>query len=696
MINNSQQNIDNQLSQMEARGQIIKSSYYSSLNNYENQKLSQLNSELANLQEQEQQNIFTKYSQEWYDLQSDIQSVKNAINDAETAIIENNKKVGELRQAMYDDIASRNSNISTEASFLAGLLGDNLTDDKTGNFTKEGIAMLGTYAIDMESNTSTALSYKKDREELEKQIADYKKGNSHALDAYGSLDAAEKKLDEIIQKQQDAISAEYANEKQIYDLMTQRYETQLSYMQSIIEARKKLLDMTKDLYEYDRNISNQTKSIASLEKQLTALQGDDSEAGRLRRSQLQQSLDEANQELQDTEFDRLISNQQNMLDNLYSQYEDLIHELEKNFEKVVNDGVELINGKSGEISEAITDYAKNYGYNPSVDMKSILGALTSSGDGDVKTLPGAINNGLSNLGMIFQKGVTDIINAYTGSKSDTDNSNNGSDNSSDRTKGEAQVQNFSTNYQDNLNRAKESLNNTTQKISENYANIIASGIASGKSNTTSQNELKKQEEQEKNSVALLNKARSFIGANATTAKKKKEKYSYVNQKIYDSTNGKVLSDANLKKLAKNLGVTYNDATANGNLAKKLKEIKYTGFKRGGIGQLVKASGEDGLALVRNGEGFIAPEHVDAIKDLVNIVPDMTQFTKTLTNIKPVSRNIGNTFGDIVINAELPNVKDSYDFVDDIQNNRRVQQALTIGVKDVVEKGKITNNIQSVR
>ena len=123
-------------------------------------------------------------------------------------------------------------------------------------------------------------------------------------------------------------------------------------------------------------------------------------------------------------------------------------------------------------------------------------------------------------------------------------------------------------------------------------------------------------------------------------------------------------------------------------------VKSSAFATGGIAK-IKPVGEDGIAWVRNGEGFIAPEHVEALKDLVNIVPDMTQFTKTLTNIKPVSRNIGNTFGDIVINAELPNVKDSYDFVDDIQNNRRVQQALTIGVKDVVEKGKITNNIQSI-
>ena len=66
------------------------------------------------------------------------------------------------------------------------------------------------------------------------------------------------------------------------------------------------------------------------------------------------------------------------------------------------------------------------------------------------------------------------------------------------------------------------------------------------------------------------------------------------------------------------------------------------------------------------------------------------------NLKSVRSNVGNTFGDIVINAELPNVKDSYDFINDIQNNRKTQRALEISVKDCISKGKITNNIQSIR
>ena len=145
-----------------------------------------------------------------------------------------------------------------------------------------------------------------------------------------------------------------------------------------------------------------------MEKQLIALQGDDSESGRLRRSQLQQSLDEANQELQDTEFDKLISDQENMLDNMYSQYEDLLQELEKDFEEVVRDGVDIINGTSKEISATLRNYSSKYGYNPSNDMKSILNGL------NVATLPDSLNEGLSGLGLIFQKSAQDIIAAYTG------------------------------------------------------------------------------------------------------------------------------------------------------------------------------------------------------------------------------------------------------------------------------------------
>lgn len=672
-IDNSQQNKNNQISQMETRGQIVLSSFYTDLNNYESQKLAELKNELADLESR--QNNFKDKSTEWYNLQSDIQDVKNAINDAETAIIENNKKVGELRQAMYDDIAARNSNIASESQFMASLLGNNLTNEKNGDFTEEGLAVLGTYAINAESSASTARAYAQERKEIEKQISEYKNGNNHALDAYGSLETAKNRLSEVIQNQRDALSSEYDNEKQIYDLMTQRYESQLSYMNTIIDAKKELFDMEKDLYDYEKNINNQTKNIASLEKQLAALQGDDSEEGRAKKSAVQRSLDEANEELQDTEYERYISEQQNMLDNLYSQYEDLIHELEQNFETVVQKGISTINEKSDVIVGTLSNYVTDFGYNPSEDMSKILGALTTSGDGDVKTLPGSITNGLSNLGVIFQKGVTDIMNAYNG----TNAANNSSTNKSSSSEADTSDNGGTPNRNGSIVIQADGMTTTVADMQKNI-----------------------QVNSERDQLKKL-----MVGKNySSKANKNWNKYSSKLNQLLAKHTGYVIKDGdnyidafakmlNLKAAVK--GKSGSKYAQDGNVYQSLKKrFPSLGFSHGGIGRLVKASGEDGFALVRNGEGFIAPEHVESIQSLMNIIPDMTQFTNALTHVEPVSRELSNQFGDIVINAELPNIANVQDFVQALQHDRKTQQALTIATKDLMEKGRITNRIQNIQ
>lgn len=176
----------------------------------------------------------------------------------------------------------------------------------------------------------------------------------------------------------------------------------------------------------------------------------------------------------------------------------------------------------------------------------------------------------------------------------------------------------------------------------------------------------------------LNAARSFISANAQKAKKKRAELSYVNQRIYDATNGKVLSTENLKKLAKNtLKIEYDNAGKDGKLAKKLKEIRYSGFKTGGIAELMP-KGEDGLAWVRNGEGFVSPEDVKHINKLLEVTPSMEQFIHAYDNI-PKTTNVNNqvSYGDVSFNFELPNVVDRKDLLRTIQNDRGIQSAIKI-------------------
>ena len=655
---NDEQDVSNRISETEARGDIVQSSYYSALNRYEQSVLNDLNTELQGLKKE--QNSFAKYSPEWYSLQSDIQAVENSISETNISIIENNKKIGELRQSMYDDIASRNNNAGSEAQFLAGLLGDNLFDDKTGSMTKEGLGVLGTYGIELEANTNTALFYANQRKEIEQAIASYNSGNAHALDSYGSLNKAEEKLNEAIKNQQEATTAEYASMKKIYDMMVKRYETQLAYMKSIIDAKKQVLSMEKDLYDYQKNISSQTKNIAALEKQLAALKGDDSEEGRAKRSKLQVNLDEANQELQDTEYERYISDQENMLDNMYTQYEDLLSELEKDFETVVKDGLAIIDANASSISTTLNEIADKYGYNPSGDMKEILSVMQSSNGTIVNTLPGTITNGLSELGRIFQEGANAIVAAYSGKT----------------------------------------------PVSGNNPDTTDGGGSGGGSNSNGGTErFRVENTSDSDSVKLQDFLSGLSGANDITkplkrAKKNKTYESELNQKL--SQYGYVVKTGTgthglsyINMFAQALGLKSGDGSysSKGAAYKALKKKYPAKFRTGGIVRAKNVPKDGDFVPVR-----VNPDETILTQDFTKLLPGAVDTMKDFIKVPDYAgmaepRQMGNTFGDIVINTELPNVKDSYDFANDLQNNRRTQRAIEVGVYDLMKQGKFTSNIQ---
>lgn len=114
-----------------------------------------------------------------------------------------------------------------------------------------------------------------------------------------------------------------------------------------------------------------------------------------------------------------------------------------------------------------------------------------------------------------------------------------------------------------------------------------------------------------------------------------------------------LSQANMVKLAKVLGLNDinstslvgTDVVGKANKRRILEELKKSGFKTGGIAvdnNLIKQAGENRLAFVRNGEGFVKPEHVDKIKDMLssldpirNIVKDTSALYK---DFSAISRN----------------------------------------------------------
>lgn len=244
LLDNDEQDIKNQVSLMEAKGQIVTAGYYNSQTRYEKEKRNRTVEERSAVQNAlnaaVKEGKIKLYSDEWYDIQSKLQTLDNTINDCDINIVENTKKLVELHDAMIDDIAKGNNNIQSEADFLAGLMGDNLTDSDTGTLTREGKGVLGTYGIGMEANESNARRYKGEVDRIQKLRDKNTKGE------YASIEERDKAYEAYYQKWQDSIKGVYDYESKIIDLITNKYKAQLDYIKKIIDAKKEALSAEKD------------------------------------------------------------------------------------------------------------------------------------------------------------------------------------------------------------------------------------------------------------------------------------------------------------------------------------------------------------------------------------------------------------------------------------------------------------------
>lgn len=384
LVDNSMQDINNRVSLTQAHGKIVTSGYYQDLNKQQTSKRASAVDEQMKIQKELIESIkdgtIKIGSDEWYEVQSTLQSLDNTISECDVAIADNTNAIRQIHVDMQEAMLENANRINSEADFLSTILSRaELTNSDTGMLTKEGLATLGVYGVNLETTQEQMRELSKERailQEMKKKgILDYGDNGKHK---YNSLEQLEEAYDNIISKQQEWTKNEFDSEQKIIDLMKEYYQTQLDYMKEIIDAKKKVIDLQADLYTYEKNIAEKTRNIAILEKQATGLRNDTSEEGRARLAKLQVSLDEAQRDLQDTEYERFISDQQNMLDNLYSEYEDLMQSLFKNTDTLLKDGIAAINNNATLIKGILDKTAEDYGYNYSDNFSDIINAFNAN------------------------------------------------------------------------------------------------------------------------------------------------------------------------------------------------------------------------------------------------------------------------------------------------------------------------------
>ena len=355
---------DNGIDNLEARGYLASTKFYEAMKNVEKQNIAVQKKELESLTKAMSEAVnsgeIKEGSEAWYDMQNDINAVKESIQESETAVIEFNNSIREIKWERFEYLQEQISNITDEANFMIDLMENSDLFTDNGKFTDTGMATLGLHGQNYNVYMAQADKY---AEELKKLNADIAKdqNNTKLL----------QHRQELLEAQRDSILAAEDEKQAIKDLVADGIEKELDALQDLIDKYIEAMDTAKDLHDYQKDIEKQSSEIAKLQKQLSAYSGDNSEETRATIQKIQVDLADAMDDLEETQYEHYISEQKKLLDNLYDEYEAILNERLDNIDALISDMIDTINANSASISTTLQVQSDKVGYDLSTAMKSI-------------------------------------------------------------------------------------------------------------------------------------------------------------------------------------------------------------------------------------------------------------------------------------------------------------------------------------
>ena len=397
---------NNGLDDLEARGYFASTKYYEALRKAEQQNISARKKELKDLTAAMSEAInsgsIKENSEAWYDFQTKINDVKEAIQESETAMVEFGNSIREVKWDHFDYLQDQISAITEEADFLIDLMeNSDLYTDK-GQLTDTGMATMGLHGQNYNVYMAQADKYAKELLSLNKEITN-DPNNTKLLD----------RREELLKAQREAILAAEDEKQAIVDLVRDGIDLELDALKDLISSYTDALDSAKDLFDYQKRIKDQTSEIARLQKQLTAYAGDNSEETKATVQKIQVSLADAMEDLEETQYEHYISDQKKLLDELYDEYETILNQRLDNVDLLIEDMIDKININASSINDTITEESDKVGYTLSESMRQIwsvdggaYAVIAKYGDSFTSMLT-SINNVLNSISI----GVASMVDA---------------------------------------------------------------------------------------------------------------------------------------------------------------------------------------------------------------------------------------------------------------------------------------------
>lgn len=320
-------------------------------------------------------------SEDWYSMQSAIDDCTSSIYDAKKALVEYDNAIRQINWDAFDRTRDDVSNLIDETQFLIDLLKDEDITDDNGNMNDNGKAAQALIAQKYQLYLNQAKAYKDEILKINEELAN---------DPYDKelLDRKQ----ELIKAQQEAINSSISEKDALKDLVQEGYDTFLDKLDEVIQKYKDLMNQQNDAYDYEKSIAEKTKALNALEKQYSAVQGDNSEEGKKNIQQLKDQINTAKDDLKDTEYEKLISDTQAILDNLADTTKTWLDERLDSFDITMQEIIDQSNENASNISQTITDTAENYGYKLSESMSNIWSTNASNITNGINSVLGDFSN----------------------------------------------------------------------------------------------------------------------------------------------------------------------------------------------------------------------------------------------------------------------------------------------------------------
>lgn len=319
--------LQNEIDLLEAKGQKADASFYEEQIELENQRLFLLGEQkkaalehLATLEEG---------SEEWWEVANVLNGLESDIDDVTASIVDLQDAIGEIDTYKFEEFNNRLDDMASKLGTIRDLIAPDEEDwfDAEGNWTEEGVAVLGTYIQELET-------YKQGLAEAEDAYANYVKEYAGNETYYAKLGIHSEqelydKRQELIEQQYDYAKSISDTEQSVVDMYESNIDAVEEYTETLIDSYndyidsvKEALEAERDLYDFKKNVQKQSKDIAAIERRIASLSGSTNASDIAERRKLEAQLYESRESLNDTYYDHAKNAQSDALDAEAQAYEE--------------------------------------------------------------------------------------------------------------------------------------------------------------------------------------------------------------------------------------------------------------------------------------------------------------------------------------------------------------------------------------